>query len=164
MTIYRYVISGKIKAKRISPRWTIITQTSIDEFLEEATPYENNPIQKRKPITDWYTVEEITEKYGIQYRRLRDIITKEKIPEKKEGKKVLIAKNKINNYFRKRGYDESITGISDWITLPDLMEQYNMSESAAYSFLSENRIPKKQKDGRRYYSKWHIDNIKHKEQ
>jgi len=164
MTIYRYVVSGKIKAKRVSSKFTIIPKKSIDEFLEVTTPYEPLPAKERKPIAEWYTLEEITEKYGIKYRRLRDIVNKERIPEKKDGKITLIAKNKIDNYFRKQGYDEAVINLSEWLTLPDVIKQYNMTENAAYSFLSENHIPKKQQSGKRHYSKWHIDKIKYKMQ
>ncbi|MDR1633009.1 MAG: helix-turn-helix domain-containing protein, partial [Dysgonamonadaceae bacterium] len=74
MTIYRYVISGKIQAKQITGKKTFISQKSINEFLEVTKPYEVHPAAERKPISEWYTLEEITEKYGIKYRRLRDII------------------------------------------------------------------------------------------
>ncbi|MDR1339942.1 MAG: helix-turn-helix domain-containing protein [Prevotellaceae bacterium] len=163
-TIYNLAHSEKIKAIRISRRMTIIPQKSIDEFLEVNTPYEILPAQERKPVSDWYTLLEITEKYGIKYRRLRDIINSENIPEKKDGKITLIAKNRIDTYFRKQGYDETIQNLSEWVTLPEFREQYSMTEPAAYSFLSENRIPKKQRNGRRYYSKLHIDKVKNKGQ
>jgi len=101
-TIYSLIYSGKIEAIRVSPKFTIIPQKSIDEFLEVTAPYELLPKKERKPISDWYTLEEITEKYGIKYRRLRDIINRERIPEKKEGKTTLIAKNRVDNYFSKR--------------------------------------------------------------
>jgi predicted DNA-binding transcriptional regulator AlpA len=162
--MYRYVVSGVIKAKRVSLRSTIVPQSSIDEFLKVTVPYEPLPMKEHKPISEWYTINEITEKYGIKYSRLYNIVVEERIPKKKVGKSILIAKNRIDKYFEKRGYDEDINNLSGWITLSDIKEQYNMTDNAAYSFIYENRIPKKQKDGKRYYSKWHIDNIKNKEQ
>ena len=101
-TIYRYVVSGTIPSTRITKRTTRIKKSDIDLILD-AKPYKVLPAKEHKPIAEWYTLEEITEKYGIKYRRLRDIINKERIPEKKSGKITLIAKNKIDNYFKKRG-------------------------------------------------------------
>jgi len=106
-TIYNLVHSGKIKAIKVSQRFTIIPQKSIDEFLTVKAPYELLPVQERKPVSDWYTLKEITDKYGIKYRRLRDIINREQIPEKKVGRTTLIAKNRIDVYFKivfKKGF------------------------------------------------------------
>ena len=163
MTIYRYVVSGIIKAKRVSRKFTIISQKSIDEFLEAVIPYEVLPTKERKPISEWYTLEKITEKYGIKYRRLRDIINKERIPEKKDGKITLVAKTRIDNYFKRQGYDEAVINLSEWLIFSDIIEQYGMTKNATYTFLSENHIPKKQQNGKRYYSKQHIDNLKSKQ-
>ena len=164
-TIYNLVYSGMIEAKRISSRLTVIPQKSIDAFLEIKVPYEPFPKKKEHTIiSDWYTFEEITEKYGIQYGRLNNIINKNRIPKKKAGRTTLIAKNRIDDYFKRHGYDEAVIHLSEWVSISDLKEIYGMTETSAYSFLSENNIPKKQKDGKRYYSKWHIDKIKHKEQ
>jgi excisionase family DNA binding protein len=164
-TVYRYVVSGIIPCIRINKRTTRIKRSDLDLLFENAKPYEvNQKTQERKPITGWYTLLEITEKYGIKYRRLRDIVNSENIPEKKDGKITLIAKNRIDAYFKKQGYDETITNLSEWITLSELREQYSMTENAAYSFLSENHIPRKQQNGQRYYSKLHIANSKNKGQ
>jgi len=101
MTIYRYVVSGKIKAFRCTARTTFITKKSIDDFLEQTTPYEVLPNNERKPVTEWYSLDEAATKYGIKYRRLRDIINKEHIPEKKDGRNTFIGKNQTDNYFNK---------------------------------------------------------------
>jgi excisionase family DNA binding protein len=163
-TVYNLAHAGKIIALRKSSRMTVIPKKSIDEFLESVTSYEALPTKERKPIEDWYSLEDITEKYGIKYRRLRNIINKENIPEKKDGKLTLIAKNKIDAYFKKQGYDKSITNLTGWITFSEITQQYGMTENTAYSFVSDYDIPKKQQNGKRYYSKQHIDTIKNKGQ
>lgn len=162
-TIYRYVTSGVLPSIRITKRTTRIKRSDLDLLFENVIPYEIDiPNQKRKPITDWYTLDEITEKYGIKYRQIRKIINVEGIPEKKDGRFTLIARNRIDAYFKKRGYDESINNLSDWVTLSEVMNKYSMTETAAYSFLSDYNIPKKQQGGKRHYSKQHIDNLKNK--
>lgn len=161
-TVYNLAHSGSIQAVRVSKRLTFVNRKSIDEWLEVNTPYELLPTNERKPIADWYSLDEITERYGIKYRQIRKIINTEGIPERKDGRFTLIAKNRIDAYFKKRGYDESISNLSDWLTLSEIMDKYSMTETAAYSFLSDYSIPKKQQGGKRYYSKQHIDNLKNK--
>jgi hypothetical protein len=86
------------------------------------------------------------------------------IPEKKEGKFTLIAKNETDVYFKKQGYGDAIMNFSEWLTFSEVQEKYGFTGNTGYSFISRNRIPKKQQDGKRYYSKFHIDTIKNKTQ
>jgi excisionase family DNA binding protein len=163
-TIYRYVVGGKIPSIRITQRTTRIRRADLELFFDNVEPYKINHIAQQRPITEWYTLSEITEKYGIKYRRIRDIINKENIPEKKYGKLTLIDRNKIDVYFKKQGYNETTVTLTDWITFSEIMQQYEMTENTAYSFVSDYNIPKKQQNGKRYYSKQHIDTIKYKGQ
>jgi excisionase family DNA binding protein len=163
-TVYNFVYSGKIKATRITSKLTFISREKLDEWINNEMPYKKTSKAITQPITEWYTLSEITEKYGIKYRRLRDIINKENIPEKKDGKLTLIAKNKIDVYFKKQGYNETTINLTDWITISEIMKQYEITENTAYSFVSDYNIPKKQQNGKRYYSKQHIDTLKYKGQ
>lgn len=162
-TIYRYVTSGVLPATRITKRTTRIKRSDLDLLFKNAVPYEIDiPDHDRKPVSEWYKLDKITEKYGIKYRQIRKIINTEGIPERKDGRFTMIEKNRIDAYFNKRGYDESISNLSDWVTVPEIMNEYSMTESAVYSFLSDYSIPKKQQGGKRYYSKQHIENLKNK--
>lgn len=163
-TIYNLAYSGKIKATRITSRLTFVSRKSIDELIENNISYEVLPTKERKPINSWYTFQEITEIYGIGRSQLRKIINTEKIPEKREGTKTLVAKNKIDNYFKKRGFDESIINLAEWYSIAEIMELYNMTEYAVYTFVSRYQIPKRQQQGKRFYSKLHIDNLKAKKE
>lgn len=159
-TVYNLAHSGKIKATRITSRLTFVSRKSIDELIENSTPYEVLPTKERKLIDSWYTLQEITEKYGIGRHQLRKIINIERIPEKKDGTKTLVARNKINEYFKKKGFDKSIVNLAEWYTISEIMKQYDMTENAVYTFVSRFQIPKKQEYGKRFYSKLHVDNLK----
>lgn len=163
-TVYNLAHSGKIKATRVTRRMTFISRKSIDELLEANTAYEILPTQERKPIADWYTLTEITEKYGILRHQIRKIVNTENIAEKKDGTRTLIAKKQIDNYFKKKGFDFSLKNLAEWYTIAEIMKEYNMTEQGAYIFVSRYKIPKKQQAGKRYYSKLHIDNFKNKKQ
>ena len=161
-TAYNLAHAGKIHAVRMSSRQTFVTRKSIDELFENRNPYETLSLKERKPIADWYTLDEITDKYGLKRHQIRKIINAENIPEKKEGTRVLIAKNKIDAYFKQRGFDPTILNLSQWYTIEDIKTQYNMTSQGVYVFVSKYQIPKKQQNGKRYYSKQHIDNLKSK--
>ncbi len=163
-TAYNLAHSGKIKAARVTKRLTFVSRKSIDDLLEANFSYDILPSKERKPIEDWYTLNEITERYGILRHQIRKIVNTEKIAEKKDGTKTLIAKRQIDNYFKNRGFDSSLTNIAEWYSISEIMQQYEMTEKSVYLFVSRYKIPKKQQNGKRYYSKQHIDKLKKKGQ
>jgi excisionase family DNA binding protein len=162
-TVSRWIISRKIVAKRITKRTTRIKRTDLDVFIDNANLYDVESTQERKPIADWYTLDEITAKYGIKRHQIRNIVNAGHIPEKKEGTRTLIAKSKLDAYFKKQGFDSTILNLAEWSTVDVIKEQYNMTEKAVHIFVSRYKIPKMRQDGKLYYSKQHIDKLKNKE-
>ena len=162
-TVYNYCHKGIIPAKRLSQRTTLIRKKDIDALFDEIEPYEVLTTGERKPIDEWYTIDEITEKYGLLRHRIRKIINAEGIPTKKAGTRTLIAKSRMDAYFRKRGFDDTLSNLADWMTTPEVMEIYGMTEQAVRVFVSRYAIPKKRLNGKLYYSKQHIDKLKNKE-
>jgi excisionase family DNA binding protein len=162
-TIYRNVANSVIPAKRLSQRITLIRRKDIESLFDAAEAYEVLKTGERKPVDEWYTIEEITEKYGLLRHRIRKIINRESIPTKKAGTRTLIAKNKIDAYFRKKGFDNSLFNLADWITTPEIMDMYEMTEQTVRGFVSRYAIPKKRLNGKLYYSKQHVDKLKYEE-
>lgn len=162
-TVYNYCHKGIIPAKRLSQRTTLIRKKDIEALFDEIEPYEVLTTGERKPIDEWYTIDEVTEKYGLLRHRIRKIIDAENIPTKKAGTRTLIAKSRMDAYFRKRGFDDTLSNLADWITTPEIMEAYGMTEHGVRVFVSRYAIPKKRLNGKLYYSKQHIDKLKHKE-
>ena len=163
-TVYNYCHKGIIPAKRISSRITLIRKRDIENLFDKIEPYEVLQTGERKPISEWYTLDQITEKYGLLRHRIRKVINTEAIPTKKDGTRTLVSKNHTDAYFRKKGFDSSLSNLADWYTASDVMNHYNMTESGVYTFMSKYRIPKKRVNGKLYYSKQHIDKLKNKEQ
>ena len=162
-TIYRNVVKGCIPAKRLSQRTTLIRKKDIEALFDVIEPYEVLTTGVHKPIDEWYTIDEVTEKYGLLRHRIRKIINAEGIPTKKAGTRTLIAKNKIDAYFRKKGFDATLSNLAEWITTLQVIETYGMTERAVRIFVSRYTIPKKRINGKLYYSKQHIDKLKNKE-
>ena len=162
-TVYNYCHKGIIPAKRLSQRTTLIRKKDIEALFDKVEPYEVLTTGERKPIDEWYTIDEVTEKYGLLRHRIRKIVNAENIPTKKAGTRTLIAKSRMDAYFRKRGFDDTLSNLADWITTPEIMETYGMTEHGVRVFVSRYAIPKKRLNGKLYYSKQHIDKLKHKE-
>ena len=162
-TIYRNVVKGCIPAKRLSQRTTLKRKKDIEALFDVIEPYEVLTTGVHKPIDEWYTIDEVTEKYGLLRHRIRKIINAEGIPTKKAGTRTLIAKNKIDAYFRKKGFDATLSNLAEWITTLQVIETYGMTERAVRIFVSRYTIPKKRINGKLYYSKQHIDKLKNKE-
>ena len=99
-TVYNYCHKGIIPAKRLSKRTTLIRKKDIEALFNIVEPYEVLATGVHKPIDEWYTIDEVTEKYGLLRHRIRKIINAEGIPTKKAGTRTLIAKSKIDAYFR----------------------------------------------------------------
>jgi len=163
-TVYNLARTGKLKVTRISQRLTFISRKSIDELLEANTVYEALQPKEQKPVADWYTLDEISQRYGILRHQIRKIVNAENISEKKDGTRTLIAKRQIDNYFTKKGFEPSLINLAEWYTVTEIMEKYGMTEQGVYVFASRYKIPKKQQGGKRYYSKQHIDILKNKSQ
>lgn len=163
-SVYNYCHKGLIPAKRISQRTTLIRKKDIESLFDEVEPYEVLQTGERKPIDEWYTLDDITEKYGLLRHRIRKIINTEGITTKKNGTRTLIAKGKIDAYFRKKGFDGSLSNLADWLTISGVMDEYGMTETAVHVFVSRYSIPKKRTNGKLYYSKQHIDKLKNKGQ
>ena len=161
-TVYNLAHAGKLGATRVSQRMTFISRKSIDDLLEAQTAYKVLPTKEQQPIADWYTLDEITQRYGILRHQIRKIVNAENISEKKDGTRTLLAKRQIDNYFNKRGFEPSLINLADWYTVTEIMEKYEMTEKGVYTFVSRYKIPKKQQNGKRFYSKQHIDILKNK--
>ncbi len=162
-TVYNLALAKKIKATRVTRRLTFVTRKSIDELIGSNTHYEKLPTHKKyQPIEDWYTLNEITERYGILRHRIRKIINAENIDNRKDGTRTLVAKCQIDNYFKKKGFEPSVVNLAEWYSIAEIIQKYGMTEAAVYTFVSRYKIPKKQQGGQRYYSKYHIDKLKMK--
>lgn len=151
-TAYRYCVDEKIPCMRIN-RKIFIRKKDIDSLFENAGPYTPSPIQKQS-IVDFYTIDEIEEKYKISKSLIFKTIREKNIPKTSHNKKAYYSKTHIERHFKAWEKD---TNISEWYSVDEMTEKFSMTVTAVYSFVSENRIPKKQEKGKTYYSRDHID-------
>lgn len=159
-TIYNMINCGRLKAVRVSERVSIIRRKDIDDiFIDPQANYTAQPKAEIKPITEFYTLNEIKKKFNVKDTWIFKIAKEKQIPKTLRRGKSYYSKSHVDRHFKKSAIDPSIV---EWYTVVELQDQFNMTLAAIYSFAYDNAIPKK-KDGRTVlYSKPHFDKARSK--
>lgn len=79
--IYTMVKAGHLKASKISSRLSFIRRADIDAMLQNK-PYQYRMPKDTIPITDFYTTNEIKEKFGVKDSWIFHIAKEHNIPRK----------------------------------------------------------------------------------
>ena len=151
--VYNMVKAGNLKASKISSRLSFIRRVDIDAMLENR-PYKTLHPKDTVPITDFYTIAEIKEKFGVKESWIYEIAKEHNIPRTFNRGRTYWSKKHIDSYFAKKTPDASIT---EWYSVAELQEKFGMTLSAIYTFVYKNVIPKRKEDKMVYYSKKHFD-------
>lgn len=152
-TFYRYLETNLIKSVQLK-RKTIIRRRDIEALFDNASPYKKHLPRSKQSITDFYTTNEIKEKYNIQESWLYKIAKEHNIPRTFNRGRTYWSKKHIDSYFAKKAPDASIT---EWYSVAELQEKFGMTLSAIYTFVYKNVIPKRKEGKMVYYSKKHFD-------
>ena len=94
--------------------------------------------RKENPeITEWYSVEDIQEKYGMTLSAIYTLVSKIGIPKRKEGPKV---------YYSKYHFDVAKGTKSaedvEFISVPEAMEKYSLTRDQLYHYVKTYKITK----------------------
>lgn len=94
--------------------------------------------RKENPeITEWYSVEDIQEKYGMTLSAIYSLVSKIGIPKRKEGPKV---------YYSKYHFDvaKGVKSAEDveFISVPEAMEKYSLTRDQLYHYVKTYKISK----------------------
>lgn len=94
--------------------------------------------RKENPeITEWYSVEEIHEKYGMTLSAIYTLVSKIGIPKRKEGPKV---------YYSKYHFDVAKGAKSaedvEFISVPEAMGKYSLTRDQLYHYVKTYKITK----------------------
>lgn len=160
--VYRLVCSKTLPAIQLTRRTTLINK---DELKKVLTTFQGHyQVMKIKPhlsLEEWYTYEDIIEKYGLKRHRIRQIVNSENIQEKKDGHRTMFARGDIDRYFVQHGFNKAILSLSEWWTIEEVQEHLNSSSiQGARCWLSKYSIPRKKIDGKSHYSSYHIKQLK----
>ncbi len=155
-TIYNWLNNGVIKGKRISNRKVLLLKKDVLTFLESSTAYQK-PKSNNKPITEFYTIKEVQEKYGIGNTYSFKIIKEHKIPKTYHQGKTLVSKEHIDNFFKKK--DRDIVNITEWYSVQEIKDKFGLSKDQIYNRLSTFAVPRKKVGKYVQISKKHFDDI-----
>ncbi len=94
--------------------------------------------RKENPeITEWYSVEDIQEKYGMTLSAIYSLVSKIGIPKRKEGPKV---------YYSKYHFDVAKGAKSaedvEFISVPEAMGKYSLTRDQLYHYVKTHKISK----------------------
>jgi excisionase family DNA binding protein len=123
---------NKIRAKQIQP-----------VIIKGKAHYPKNILQKLfakkqyADITEWYTVAEITEKFGVSQQYVYEYTSDHKMPKKREGKAVFISKL---HWDKSRGLNQ--TENENYYTVPQVVEKFGIGRSHLYDLIRVYKIPK----------------------
>ena len=158
--IYKLVKEDKLRASRLSSRMSIIRRADI-ELMLKVRPYERRRVKDDIDITEYYTAEQIAEKYKVKPKWVWTYTRENNIPKVKIRQFNYYSKKHIDAVFAKYKTDEALT---EWYTPEEIQEKYGMTRVAIRSQVYRNNIPSKKEHGQIFYSKIHFDLSKSSEQ
>ena len=151
--VYKMIYTGHLVAYKLSSRLSFVRQSDIEEMLKR-NPYKKRQSKDTLPIIDFYTTNEIKEKFGVKDSWIFHIAKEHNIPRTFNRGKTYWSKKHIDDYFAKKAPNPEI---KEWYSTQDMQEKFGMTLTAIYSFVSKNAIPKKKVGIMVYYSKKHVD-------
>lgn len=160
-TLYRYLSSEEIKCRQFKGK-TLIRRKDIDKLFDEAFEYKHNKAKKRwQPVSKYYTMGEIVEKYKISRKTVWRRCDRFNIPKIYEGRNTFFPRTDIEKHF-----DELIEEFDpeEYYTPDQVMAKYHMTHAAVLVFARRHKVPRINRQRTVYYSKEYIDSIKSKVQ
>jgi excisionase family DNA binding protein len=126
--IYKVVAENNVP-KTILRGKAYFSKSHIDRLF---SPRKENP-----EITEWYSVEDIQDKYGMTHSAIYSLVSKIGIPKRKEGPKV---------YYSKYHFDVAKGAKSaedvEFISVPEAMEKYSLTRDQLYHYVKTYKITK----------------------
>jgi excisionase family DNA binding protein len=156
-TIYNWLNCGVIKGKRISNRKVLILKSDLESMLQENEAYEKADPVERKPITEFYTIQEVIDTFNVGQTLVFRIVKEHSIPKTRIGGKTHLSKKHIDDYFKKKRDD--VSNIEGWYTVEEIMEKYNLTRDQIYNRVSDHQIPKHKVGRYVQISKVHFDEL-----
>lgn len=124
---------------------TLWSKPHIDRFFAKSAPKEE--------ITEWYTVAEIQERYGMTLSAIYSLVSKESIPKKKVG---------CEARYSKWHFDKA-KGVAvdepDTYTMQEAMAKYSMTRDQLYHYIKTYGISKVKVGRIIKISKQELDNL-----
>ena len=147
------VKESKLRASRLSGKKSLIRRADI-ELMMKTKPYERIMPKDDFDITEYYTAEEIAQKYKVNTKWVWTYTRQHKVPKVRIRQFNYYSKKHIDAAFAKYEVDSDLT---EWYTPEEIQGKYGMTRIAIRSHVYRNNIPSKKEHGQIYYSKLHFD-------
>ncbi len=151
--IYKLVKENKLRASRISGKKSLIRRADI-ELMLKTKPYESIRPKDDVDITEYYTAEQIAEKYKVNTKWVWRYTREHDVPKVRIRQFNYYSKKHIDAIFAKYRTDDALT---EWYTPEEIEKKYGMTRVAIRSQVYRNNIPSKKEHGQIFYSKLHFD-------
>lgn len=151
--IYKLVKEEKLRASRLSGKMSLIRRADI-ELMLKSKPYERMVPKEDFKITEYYTAEEIAQKYKVNAKWVWTYTRQHKVPKVRIRQFNYYSKKHIDAAFAKYKTDDALT---EWYTPEEIEKKYGMTRVAIRSHVYRNNIPSKKEHGQIFYSKLHFD-------
>ena len=151
--VYKLVKEDKLRASRLSSRTSLIRRTDI-EFMLKTKPYEVLRPKDEFDVTEYYTAEQIAEKYKVNAKWVWTYTRQNNVPKVRIRQFNYYSKKHIDAAFAKYKTDNALT---EWYTPEEIEKNYGMTRVAIRSHVYRNNIPSKKEHGQIFYSKLHFD-------
>ena len=142
--VYKLVKESKLRASRISGKKSLIRRADI-ELMLKTKPYERIVPKDDFDMSEYYTAEEIAEKYKVNAKWVWTYTRQHKIPKVKVRQFNYYSKKHIDAAFAKYKTDDALT---EWYTPEEIEKKYGMTRVAIRSHIYRNNIPSKKSTGR----------------
>lgn len=116
----------------VQSRQDLLSKKHIDAYFAKKAP---NP-----DITEWYSTQEIQEKFGMTLSAVYCFASKNAIPKKKEGIMVYYSKKHVDIAKGVAAPEEP-----KYYTVPEAMEKFNLTRDQLYHYATYHNIPKVKK-------------------
>ena len=151
--VYKLVKEDKLRASRLSSRMSLIRRTDI-ELMLKTKPYEVLRPKDEFDVTEYYTAEQIAEKYKVNAKWVWTYTRQRNVPKVRIRQFNYYSKKHIDAAFAKYKTDDALT---EWYTPEEIEQKYGMTRVAIRSQVYRNNIPSKKEHGQIFYSKLHFD-------
>ena len=151
--VYKLVKESKLRASRISGKKALIRRADI-ELMLKTKPYERIVPKDEFDMSEYYTAEQIAEKYKVNTKWVWTYTREHDIPKVRIRKFNYYSKKHIDAVFAKYKTNNDLT---EWYTPEEIEQKYGMSRVAIRSHVYRNNIPSKKEHGQIFYSKLHFD-------
>ena len=139
--IYKLVKESKLRASRLSGKKSLIRRADI-ELMMKTRPYERIMPKEDFDITEYYTAEEIAQKYKVNAKWVWTYTRQHKVPKVRIRQFNYYSKKHIDAAFAKYEVDSDLT---EWYTPEDIQEKYGMTRVAIRSHVYRNNIPSRKR-------------------